>query len=368
MTKLFIKFRIDLCAHDEDNEGAIFHRWLPDDEKNSIKLKVKDPNIKLKVWFERCGYTDDAFIHFNSKRREIDPNIMDRQSCLYSGPLYGLLEIEKIPSETAAAMKESRKGDENFINFTKVIVKNVLYEPVSKFIETLRVKMGQFWLNPMPKYDSRFYSIGYYCSNILGMRWRFVRGRKWNVLDPDGPDTPKAKFYIKQRPDYKQYMNQSDWESLIQIDYKEISSDIFLLRSHRFFEEGDIRLAFIEGIIALELSIHDFIRERALRKIVMESVESFYSLPLRAQLAILCSALGSIPAQQTELSIKAINIRNEIVHNGFKPGNENKAELYALLKTVSHLANNSVCKFPSNRFHLTSRSNESWLNLYEKKA
>ena len=100
-------------------------------------------------------------------------------------------------------------------------------------------------------------------------------------------------------------MNKSDWESLKQIDYKEKSSDIFLLRSHRLCEEGDIRLAFIEGITALELSIHDFIRERALKKILMESVESFYNIPLRTQLTVLCAAIGTIPEQQIEMSIKA---------------------------------------------------------------
>jgi hypothetical protein len=368
MAKLFIKFSLDLCAYDEENEGAIFHRWLPDGKKDPIILKVKYPNTKLKVWFERCGFIDDAFIRFSSNRREIEPSIMDKQGCLYSGPLFGLLEIEKIPNDTAIAIKESRKGDAKYIKFTKTIVKNVLYEPLSSFIEILRVKMGQYWLRQMPKYDSRIQSIGYYSGSVLRMKWRFARGRKWNVLDPDGPDTSKAIFRAGPQPDYKQYMNKNDWESIKQIDCKEKSSDIFLLRSHRLCEEGDIRLAFIEGITALELSIHDFIRERALKKILMESVESFYNIPLRTQLTVLCSAIGKIPEQQIEMSIKAIKIRNKIVHDGFLPKNENKAELYALLKIVSTLANNGVCKFPSNQYHSTSMPAQNWLKTYQKDA
>lgn len=368
MKKLFIKFSVDLCAYEDEIEGTIFHRWLPDGEKDSIELKLDDPNTKLKVWFERCGFTDDSFIRFSRSRREIEQSTVDKQGCLYSGPLYGLLEIENLPTKITTALKESRKGDEAYIKFTKSIIKNALYKPVNKFIESLRVKMGQYWIRPMPKYDSRTQSIGYYSGSILGMKWRFARGRKWHIVDPDGPDTVKATFHVGKSPDYQQYMDKSDWESLKQPDYKENNSDIFLLRSHRLCDSRDMRLAFIEGVTALELSIHEFIRERAVIKPLLESVESFYGLSLRSQLTVLCAAIGSIPAQQIELSIQAIKIRNQIVHDGFVPKIANETELYALLKIVSLLTNKGVYKFPSKQFHFSSMSNENWLKTYNKNA
>jgi hypothetical protein len=367
LKKILIKFRIDLSSHDDDNEGAIFHRWLPDGKKNLINLFVNNPNAKLKVWFERCGYTDDAFIRFSTSRREVEINTMEKQGCLYSGPLNGLLELDNIPDDIAVVMGDSRKGDENYIKFTKNVIKNIIYEPLHNFIELLRIRMGQYWLHQMPKFDSRIQSIGYYAGSVLGMKWRFSRGRKWKVLDPDGPETTKATFCVRPGPDNEQYMNKSDWGSLSNIDCTQTNGDFFIIRAHRLSDEGDVRLAFIEGVTALELSIHHFIRKRALKKEILESTSSFNNLPLRSQLAVLCTALGEIPEQQIELAINAIKIRNDIVHEGFVPGDANKPALYELLRIASIFSNNSVLKFPSNQFHLTSMPAESWQKIYKNK-
>jgi hypothetical protein len=367
LKKILIKFRIDLSSHDDDNEGAIFHRWLPDGEKNLITLSVDNPNAKLKVWFERFGFTDDSFVRFNPSRREVDLKIMGKQGCLYSGPLNGLLELDKIPDDIAAAIGASRKGDEKYIKFTKNVIKNIIYEPLHNFIEMLRIRMGQYWLHQMPKFDSRTQSLGYYAGSVLGMKWRFSRGRKWKVLDPDGPETTKATFRVGPPPDYEQYMNKRDWESLSNIDYTQTNGDLFIIRAHRLCDEGDVRLAFIEGVTALELSIHNFIRKRVVKKEILESTNSFNNLPLRSQLAILCAAVDEIPEQQIELAIKAIEIRNDIVHEGFVPGDANKPELYVLLRIASIFSNDSVLKFPSNRFHLTTAPEEIWEKNYKNK-
>ncbi len=366
MTKLFIKFKVNLWNFESEHSGAIFHRWLPNGEKDSVQLHSNDSNVNIRVWFERSGSTDDNFIRYNEKRREVDPKIMTLQGCLYSGPLYGMLEMSKLPPEQIQAIRDSKKGDEIYINLTKKLVKEAIYQPVSEFIEKIRINFGQFWIRPLPKYDSRHYSLGYYASHILNMHWSLDDQKSWKIIDPDAPETVKAKFYALPGPDYVQFLIEEDWKSISNLDCSNNSSNQFLIRSHRLCEEGNLRLAFIEAVTSLELSIHDFIRKRASNKLLLESSEAFYNLPLRTQLTILCSSFNTISQDQIELSIKAINLRNDIVHDGVSPSDEKKNWLYALLKTVSFLSGNEVHKFPSKRFSTCSIPESNWPKFYKK--
>ena len=36
--------------------GPLFHRWLPDGEKDAITLSPPSEHYTLKLWFERWGY------------------------------------------------------------------------------------------------------------------------------------------------------------------------------------------------------------------------------------------------------------------------------------------------------------------------
>ena len=366
MTKLFIKFRVNLWNFESEHSGAIFHRWLPNGEKDAVELPTNDSSVNISVWFERCGYADDNFIRYNEKRREVDPKIMTLQGCLYSGPLYGMLEMRKLAPDQIRAIRDSKKGDEIYINLTKKLVKEIIYRPVSEFIERIKINFGQFWIKQLPKYDSRQYSLGYYASHILNMQWSLDDRKSWKVIDPDAPETVKATFYSRPAPDYQEFLAKEDWKSISKLNYSSNNSNQFLVRSHRLCEEGNLRLAFLEGVTALELSIHEFIRKRASIKLLVESSKAFYNLPLRTQLTILCSSFESIPQDQIEHSIKAINLRNDIVHDGVTPSDDKKIWLYALLNTVSYLSGNEVQKFPSKRFSTCSVPESNWPKFYKK--
>ena len=366
MTKVLLSFRINFEQLDDDGQGVIFHRRLLDGKNNSIKLNVALQNANAKVWFERCGYTDDLFIRYDRDVRKIDPQIMARQGCLFSGPLFGLIEIEKFPKKILDAIKDSNKGNEDYINFAKDLAQKILYQPISNFIETLQTNYGQYWLKNIPKWDSRFCSLGYYCSHTLNLRWSLDEGKTWGVFDPDKPDTVKATFVAKPMPDYLQYMNEDDWNNLSALSGNRSSSDNFLIRCHQLCEEGDLRLAFIEAATALELSINHFLRERSTSDFRTASFESFYNLPLRTQLSIISSIINGIAPEQIDKSIEAVDIRNKIVHEGYEPPFKAATELYCLLRTISTVLGGGVTKFPSHRFPTTSVPEEKWKNYYIK--
>lgn len=70
MSALILTLRVSLEGLESDCHGAVFHRWLPDGKNDAIELDVDDPNGKLKVWFERCGYTGDEKIIFDERKRD----------------------------------------------------------------------------------------------------------------------------------------------------------------------------------------------------------------------------------------------------------------------------------------------------------
>ena len=47
--------------------GPLFHRWLPDGEKDAIPLDTGEPDVELRVWFERLGFVDDLVTGLDSK-------------------------------------------------------------------------------------------------------------------------------------------------------------------------------------------------------------------------------------------------------------------------------------------------------------
>ena len=102
MSTLLLKFKINLEEHNgstySKHKGPLFHRWLPDGEKDAIILDTGDTNAELRVWFERfgCIRKDGNFITYDYERREVDADIMLKQAVLEAGPIMGLLKIKAI--------------------------------------------------------------------------------------------------------------------------------------------------------------------------------------------------------------------------------------------------------------------------------
>src|SRR2546423_8090993 len=104
MPTLLLKFCIYLGQDIMRNfEGPLFHRWLPDGEKDALILETGTPNTTLKVWFERRGYVDDRHIKYDITRKEVDSAIIPTQAALVAGSLFGSLEIQGLTEEEVAS-------------------------------------------------------------------------------------------------------------------------------------------------------------------------------------------------------------------------------------------------------------------------
>jgi hypothetical protein len=132
-----------------------------------------------------------------------------------------------------------------------------------------------------------------------------------------------------------------------------------LLRRARIYpEQREVRSSFIEGISSLELSIEEFLRHntniiqlgKSLDQSVIDSMEDFLQKGLRSQVVAIGISSGIVPMSDIESTIKAIDIRNKVVRDGFMPLLESsKAILMGLFRTISYLLSNSIptIKFPS---------------------
>lgn len=125
---------------------------------------------------------------------------------------------------------------------------------------------------------------------------------------------------------------------------------VMLARAHRFLDEGYLRQALVEGVSCLEIALEEFMRERiGSASILKKSLSSFWDLPLRTRIVSIAGTLGTKYLQGIEPTLKAIDNRNKVVHEGWTPPDTANVELRALLNSVARLLPGPSFRFPSSR-------------------
>src|SRR6266566_10066735 len=244
MTTLLLRFRIDFWRADgtftPEHEWPVFHRWLPDGEKDALSFDMKDPNITLKIWFERWGVVESDFIKYRGEKREFDPAIIPTQGYLVAGPLFGLLTIDNIPDENADPLLENKNSDQSYINLGKRVVQDLICPQVSRFIKILRIKYGQYWLQQFEGWDARVVDIGTYCRDTLRLQWSLDEGRTWSPFVPE----PKERYFRLEVTgpsvaSLREYITEEDWKelaTLIRVGYEPSLASTLLAQTHRLLD------------------------------------------------------------------------------------------------------------------------------------
>lgn len=339
--------------------GPRFHRWLPDGRTDEISLPTGHPESKLTVWFERTGYTEGDFVHFDYKQREVDPNIIRRQAWLDAGPLRGLMELESITDKQAKCLRQNKLGDDEYIALGKKVIKH-LHPPLARFISILRTNYGQYWLpEPLP-WDSRRESIGSYFRS-LGLTWSLDGGESWTDFIPDEPTLfLKGEFSAK----FQHYMTRDDWAELrhtVESDYCPSLAGSILTLAHKFYDQGELKYALVEGITALELSLGELIRNQLHKYADDKSIESilghFHEERLPFRVITAATFLERPPVDTLKRCLKAIELRNNVVHEGGTPDDEaSKPVVLAVLEAAGAFLEGQG---PSYRFPSADSANYS---------
>jgi len=374
MFTLLFKFSIYLQRQDvmRNYHGPLFHRWLPDGLNDAIILDTTTPNTELKVWFERRGFVNHGMIEFDISRREIDPTIIPTQAALEAGPLYGSLEIQELIEEEVAALLNNSIGAQSYIEFGDKIVNKLIHPPVSRFINTLRTKYGQYWIRELEKWDSRDGSLGAYC-NFLSLQWSLDNGVTWSDFMPDEPIRimPARRGSSKS---FRNYLTMQDWEELAQLSkekYELPLASFFLSRAQQLLDEENYRYALIEGITALELAISETIKSRLQTdEVLLKEIQRFWTMPIKTQVIITATLTGTISPENLSHSLEAIDIsnntRNKALHEGAVPGEVMRSHIMGLLNTIAGLLFSSNFKLPSARLGNRRMSIENWEKELEK--
>lgn len=363
MTPLLLKFGINLENSDrpitDQHFGPLFHRWLPDGEKHAVVLDTGDSNARLRVWFVRFGFVGTSYIQFDYDRREVDSNIIPKQAVLEAGPLIGLLEIQGLSEEELTAIREDQVGNELYLSLGKKVVEKMIHPPVSRFLDILRTNYGQYWIPRLEKWDSRKESLGSYCSSFQ-LKWSLDDRRTWKDFVPD----QRVVRITATISSFRGYLTEKDWNELektVHEGYEPTLAAIILSRTHQFLDQGNLKHALIEGVTALELVINEFISLRLHGADTLSgSMKAFWEMPLRAQAVSVATILGNIPAQDIEYVIKAIDMRNKVVHEGWDPPEDAKVQLRGLLNTVAAMLSGPRFRFLTANPGNAIMSPEDW--------
>ena len=187
MAKLTIKFIVPVERYDlEDYDrrhGPIFHRWLPDGEKDAVTVKSNSRNLNIKLWFERCGYIENGWVRFDYKKREIDPKILYRQAKVDAGPLRGKIEIKGLKEEEVQTIVDNKINDKKYVKIGKRVTK-IINEYIIPFINTLRYHYGQYWIRELHSWNSKKESLGNYLKHLY-MKWSTDDGTIWQDFIPN---------------------------------------------------------------------------------------------------------------------------------------------------------------------------------------
>lgn len=387
MSTLLLKFKLRLeCSPIRSGAlytpgvfGPQFHRWLPDGEKDATVLDTGDSNATLKVWFERRGFVDGNLIKFDYERQEVEPEIMVQQGRLDAGPLIGLLEIRGLSQEYITSLEQNQDGDaQPYVALEKRVIK-LFYPPVNRFLSILRTQYGQYWVPEIEKWDSRKESASAYLNRFGYPQWSLDGGKTWESFR-SGPIRLSVGA-LRKKQDFREYLTEEDWQEiarLVQQGWEPSPAASIMIEAVELFDRGYVRYAIIDAVTALEMatgesfrqrlvsgsestftieelpfyiqvavavSMGDGIEEQPYRNIIQKVRSTFFNLKLSRRFAIMANVL-KIPEEDRDRTLRLIDIRNGIVHEGKEPPDNVGDEFSGLLNALALLLPDRKLRFP----------------------
>jgi len=350
MNNLELQFLVRFDSHriSFSPYGPLTHRMMPDGEADSIQLDVGNADFELKIWFERRGIMNGNQIEFKLDEHNVDENEIGKHGLLDIGPLTCRLILKNIPQEEFDVIIKNRINDVQYIAFTKRFLKLIL-PTLNNFIQKLRIKHGQYWLNDIKNFDSRYQSLGNYCKN-LQMKWREIGNIDWFDFQPTNLMIQFDSIVQSDENFITDYITHDDWQKIKQEKDVQLDSTLamdLLVESWKNFDQGDISKSIISGITSLELSLEQVIRTGLSKfDLTYDKIDDFKKSKFDTKLTVIASLRDDISKTELENSLEVYSIRNKIVHDGEEPPTNMFPKLKSLLDVVSKLTLSHEFKSP----------------------
>lgn len=264
----------------------------------------------------------------------------------------------------------SKTNDEKYIKFAKNLFSNVVLPTLNNFIRILREKYGQYWIEEIPKFNSKHESIGSYCARF-NMKWSNDSGTSWNDFKPSNLVGRGVTVIMQGFEGFQNYISKNDWDDILQ-ELKTDHPPIFPLQSMvkcwSFFDQNEIERSVIEGITSLELAVGYVIKEKLSRfNKSIKDINTIKHSDFPEKITLICSFHNLISSTELENSLLMYKLRNNLVHEGIIPDiGEVKLNIRGLLNTISKLLLDKSFRFPSVNSGNSFRDVESWNQLQKE--
>lgn len=329
--------------------GPLFHRWLPDGEKDALIFPFDSSDKSLHVWFVRRGRMDGGIVQYSSDKYEVDESVMSRQGWLDAGPLRGAATFAHVSEAEMEAIRSDRRGSIEYLSVGKRVV-DFLFTPLQALLDMLRLQYGQYWLTALAPWDSRNASLGGYCQGKFHLKWRESEVDEWRPFLPDEPSVSVRALQIPGRG-YAEFLTKDDWKTIgdnLTFPYSHPLALRIAGRAHELKNNGFVAESYVQAVTALELALEHYLASRstAFGKAAEGALRAFTSQPLTQQLLVLAIATGAVDAEAAQAGARVIEARNKIVHEAKEPPSMSESDLLGVLKCIQNLLGLSELKLP----------------------
>ena len=242
------------------------------------------------------------------------------------------------------------------------IVKSIaklISKETQKILDVVRYNFGQYWIIDNIDWDSRQYSLGYYCKNVLNLSVFDDTTGKWMDLEPNESVATLTMNSVVPI-DTTEYLTEQNWIKLKELIYTNHTPSFAqrqLVKAFITLDTKDIVKAFIDSVTVLEIALDQYFKSiSAKSEKIGKQLNRFKELGNKEQLSMIFADKKEILVKDLEDSIDAIEIRNKIVHEGHIPKNEDVSKVRALLKLNSIIINEPISYLVS---HTTANTLDS---------
>lgn len=324
--------RQDVSGH----KGEVaFHRWFPEGISDALVLDTGYTKAILRVWFERGDVSDDTLAGLGDESlAQAGAEVLTKYGVLWSGPLRGELRVHGgLSSEQIAALEKIEKISNEAISehyeVAKLVLKYWICPQIAAFVRVLRFCFGQYWVEEFEEWNGDRSSLSYYCNNILHLTVSTDEGLSFRRLSL-GEVVIQVPAYFPAKEGFGQYITREDWQGIPNLarvfkEKEKVSVVIRLIsRAHELTEVGNVKQALLEAITALEIALHQRVRENLHgSESALASAMQFLGenpgprgVPIKVQVAVIGALIEDVSVGLIEEVQKAYDLRNDIAHKG----------------------------------------------------
>ena len=321
MPKLEVSLTLELDGH------LLFERWLP--IANQEEIIVSERNVETHIHFK----LESAWRAYQPTTEELFKWVNVHAYRLYItsfatiSPELSEYILTHRRNEIESTFDTEISGiDKNCIDEYRQLgldMQKTIVRPINRLIEYARAIKGQFQIEPIvPDLENpgQFFMRNKVRANIDG-----------NQIDFNPDYSVKLKISVIQKEET--YINADDWPDVLIFIHGTQRAPLpgsLLATAKSLLENNMRRNALVEAVSALEVSLSEFVNRygeiqlsNIRARIESENIKSLHKkLGLRGSFDVMLPMLfdeKDLPINMLHLCRKAIEARNNVVHNGGRP-------------------------------------------------